>query len=165
VLTYVTPRYALETLVNNIPELLRKSFNDFYIHVFYARNPGAELIDGPVQRYICDTYQNLDQGDRLVVNQPPRTGKSLTALAYALWRIGRDPTEKIVFLSNNIPLAQEHVYEARKIMRSAEYQEIFPKTRIAKDGTAITRLRTTRGGRFFLPGPCSLHSEAWAPQR
>jgi len=135
--------------VNDIPELLRSSFYDFFIYVFHASNPNAELIEAPFQRYICDKYQNLDQGDRLVVNQPARTGKSLIARAYALWRIGRDPTEKIVFLSNNIPLAQEHVYEARKIMRSAEYQEIFPKTRIAKDGTAITRLRTTRGGGFF----------------
>ena len=60
-----------------------------------------------------------------------------------------DPTEKIVILSNNIPLAEEHVYEARKIMRSAEYREIFPKTRIAKDRSAITHLQTTCGGGFF----------------
>jgi phage terminase large subunit-like protein len=135
--------------VNNIPELLRSSFFDFFIYVFHASNPNAELIGAPFQRYICDTYQNLDQGDRLVVNQPARTGKSLTARAYALWRIGRDPTEKIVILSNNIRLAEEHVYEARKIMRSAEYREIFPKTRIAKDRSAITHLQTTRGGGFF----------------
>jgi phage terminase large subunit-like protein len=135
--------------VNNIPELLRNSFHDFYIYVFHASNPGAELIDGPLQRYICHTYQNLKQGDRLVVNQPPRTGKSLTARAYALWRIGRDPSEKIVILSNNVPLAVEHVYEARKIMRSAEYKKIFPKTRIAKDRSATTHLQTTCGGGFF----------------
>jgi phage terminase large subunit-like protein len=135
--------------VNNIPELLRNSFFDFFIYVFHATNPDAELIEAPFQRYICDKYQNLDHGARLIINQPARTGKSLTARAYALWRIGRDPTEKIVILSNNIPLAEEHVYEARKIMRSAEYQEIFPKTRIAKDRSAITHLRTTRGGGFF----------------
>jgi len=135
--------------VNNIPELLRNSFHDFFIYVFHPSNPGAELIDGPLQRYICDTYQNLDQGDRLVVNQPPRTGKSLTARAYALWRIGRDPTENILIVSNNVRLAEEQVYEARKIMQSAEYQKIFPKTRIAKDRSAITHLRTTRGGGFF----------------
>ena len=135
--------------MNNIPELLRNSFHDFFIYVFHPSNPGAELIDGPLQRYICDTYQNLDQGDRLVVNQPPRTGKSLTARAYALWRIGRDPTENILIVSNNVRLAEEQVYEARKIMQSAEYQKIFPKTRIAKDRSAITHLRTTRGGGFF----------------
>jgi phage terminase large subunit-like protein len=135
--------------VNNIPELLRNSFFDFYIHMFHATNPGAELIDAPFQRYICDKYQNLDHGARLVINQPARTGKSLTARAFVLWRIGRDPTEQIVILSNNIRLAEEHVYEARKIMRSPEYQEIFPKTRIAKDRSAITHLRTTRGGGFF----------------
>jgi hypothetical protein len=82
--------------VNNIPELLRNSFFDFFIYIFHATNPNAELIEAPFQRYICDKYQNLDHGDRLVVNQPARTGKSLTARAYALWRIGRDPTEKIV---------------------------------------------------------------------
>jgi hypothetical protein len=135
--------------VNNIPELLRSSFYDFFIYVFHASHPNAELIEAPFQRYICDKYQNLDQGDRLVVNQPARTGKSLIARAYALWRIGRDPTEKIVFLSNNKRLALEHVYEARKIMRSAEYQKVFPKTRIAKDRSALTHLQTTWGGGFF----------------
>src|ERR1700722_12814379 len=114
--------------VNNILELLRNSFPDFYIHVFHARNPGAELIDAPFQRYICDKYQNLDHGARLVINQPPRTGKSLTVRAFVLWLIGRDPTEQLVILSNNIRLAQEHVYEARKIMKSAEYKKNFPKT-------------------------------------
>ena len=148
-LTYVTPLYALEIPVNDIPKILRSSFHDFLIYVFHARKPDAELIDGPLQRYLCHEYQNLEQGSRLVVNQPPRTGKSLMAHAYALWRIGRDPTEKIVFLSNNMKLTEEHVYEARKIMRSAEYRKIFPETKIEKDRSAITHLATTRGGGFF----------------
>jgi phage terminase large subunit-like protein len=135
--------------MGDILKILRNSFLSFFIQVFHARNPGAELIEGPFVRYICDVYQKLDHGDRLVVNQPPRTGKSLTVSAYALWRIGRDPTEKIVFLSNNIRLAEEHVYEARKIMQSAWYRQTFPTTRIAEDRSALTNLQTTRGGGFF----------------
>jgi phage terminase large subunit-like protein len=130
-------------------ELLRNDFLSFFVQVFYARNPGAELIESPFVRYMCHTYQNLTRGDRLVVNQPPRTGKSLMVSAYVLWRMGRDPTEKIVFLSNNIPLAEDHVFEARKIMRSAWYRKTFPKTKIAEDRSAVRNLQTTSGGRFF----------------
>jgi phage terminase large subunit-like protein len=135
--------------MKDIPETLRNCFLSFFIQVFYQRNPGLQLIETPFVRYICDTYQNLAHGDRLVVNQPPRTGKSLTVSAYALWRIGRDPTEKIVFLSNNIRLAGDHVYAARKIMQSAWYRETFPTTRIAKDRSSVENLETTLGGGFF----------------
>jgi phage terminase large subunit-like protein len=135
--------------MNNIRQLLHDDLLSFFIQVFSKRNPGSEFIETPFQQYICYRYENLVRGDRLVVNQPPRTGKSLTASAYALWRIGRDPTEKIVFLSNNIRLAEEHVYEARKIMQAAWYRKTFPTTRIAEDRSAVTNLRTTLGGGFF----------------
>jgi phage terminase large subunit-like protein len=130
-------------------KLLRTSFVHFYVQYFSARHPGAELLLLPFVRYICDVYQNLESGDRLVINQPPRTGKTVTVGAYVLWSIGRDPTERIVFLSNNIRLAEEHVYEARKIMQSAWYKATFKKTRIAEDRSGLKNLRTTEGGGFF----------------
>jgi hypothetical protein len=149
VLARVSSPFILGVIMKDILDLLRNSFADFFVHVFHASDPNAELIDAPFQKYICNKYQELDQGDRLVVNQPPRTGKSLTARAYALWRNGRDPAEKILILSNNIALAEEHVYEARKIMQTAEYRRIFPNTKIARDRSAITHLRTTCGGGFW----------------
>ena len=135
--------------MNDPKKSIRKSFLSFYIQAFSTINPGSKLIDLPFQRYICDQYQNLKQGDRLVVNQPPRTGKSLTAVAYAVYRIALNPTEKIVILSNITQLSEEHVYIARKIMRKRWFRETFPATEIANDRSALTHLQTTQGGGFF----------------
>lgn len=135
--------------MTDVKALLRNCFFYFFMQVFQQRNPGKELIESPFIEFLCDTYQKLSPGDRLVVNQPPRTGKSLMVSAYALWRIGHDPTEKILFLSNNEWLAEEHVIAVRKIMQSAWYQQIFPKTKISKGRASRTNLETTLGGGFF----------------
>jgi len=135
--------------MTNIKQLLHNKFLSFFVQFFHEAEPGSEFIDSPAMRYVCSVYENLAEGDRLVINQPPRTGKSLIAKAYALWLIGRDPTKKIVFLANNLALAEEHVYEVRRVMRSAWFREVFPTTRIAKDRSGVHTLRTTLGGGFF----------------
>ena len=111
----------------------------FFIQVFHTRNPGAELIEeGHFQRYIWQHVPKPDySGDRLVVNQPPRTGKTLTASA-ALWQINPGPYRKIVFFSNAIERAEEHIRRRGDACESNWYRKTFPTTRIAEDRSART---------------------------
>jgi hypothetical protein len=135
--------------MHDIKSLLHNNFLSFFVQSFAELNPGKELTEYSYVRYIAYLYEHLTQGARFVVNLPPRSGKTVMAIAYALWRIGRDPTEKVLFVCNNKALAEKHVFDARKILRSVWYKQVFPKTRIAKDRTAISHLETTLGGGFF----------------
>ena len=103
----------------------------------------------PLVRYVSRIYQDLHEGSRLVVNQPPRTLKSWIAKSYAAWRMGLDPTEKLLFLSATSDLAEDNVYDVRQMMQSGWFQRTFPHTRIAKDRSGLVQLRTTEGGSFF----------------
>ena len=135
--------------MSNVVELLYESFFHFFVQYFATRNPNDERMEAPFQGFLCDVLQNLKKGARLVLNQPPRTGKSLLINALICWHIGRRPTEKILIISNNTALAEEHVYEARKIMQSAWFKKTFPKCRIAKDRSGVQHLQTTLGGGFY----------------
>jgi hypothetical protein len=117
--------------------------------LFFHLQTKRSLRVTPLVRYVASIYQDLHEGSRLVINKPPRTLKSWTAKCFAAWRMGLNPSERIIFVSATTDLAEDTVYDVREIMRSPEYKRVFPNTRIAKDRAGLTRLRTTEGGSFF----------------
>lgn len=127
---------------------IREDFLSFMMQAFFAAT-GKKLRVTSLVRVVSEIYQCLDDGSRVIVNQPARTLKSWTAKCFAAWRMGLNPTEKIMFLSATKDLAEDNVYDVRKIMRSKWYRHVFPETRISKDRSNLQRLRTTRGGGFF----------------
>jgi len=130
--------------MTDIKQDIRENFYLFLIMAF-----GNKLRLDPHVRYLCTIYQNLGEGSRVVLNQPPRTLKSWMAKCYVAWRMGRDPSEKTIFLSATLDLAQDIVYDVRKIMQQAWFSRVFPETVIAHDRRGLKRLRTTAGGSFF----------------
>lgn len=146
--TALKPYANLEQTMPELEQAIQDDFLLFLMQAFKSETT-RELRVTPLVRYVCDVYQTLDDGARLVVNQPPRTLKSWTAKCFAAWRMGHDPSERIVFLSNTTDLAKDHVYDVRNMMRAPWYKSVFPRTHIAKDRSNLVRLRTTKGGGFF----------------
>ena len=132
-------------------ELARRDFFEF-CHLtqpkFYKRNR-QYLVD------LCNTMQSFfdsDNEDVLVINLPPRHGKSLTATQFVKWLLGRDLNKKIMTGSYNEILStsfskavrngiQEVKADANKIV----YSDIFPKTKVRR-GDASMNLWSLEGG-------------------
>ena len=83
-----------------------------------------------------DFYQSKDD-DVLIVNMPPRHGKSFTASHFAQWVFGINPAEKIMTGSYNETLSTNFSKQVRNSIseQSAQigkivYNDIFPNTRI-----------------------------------
>lgn len=80
--------------------------------------------------------------DRLMIFMPPRAGKSQTcSVFFPSWYAGRFPNEKILQVGHSTELSRNFSLDVRGLMRSPEYEWIFPGVQLAKDAGAAGRWR------------------------
>lgn len=104
---------------------------------------------------IADYFEKLLAGeiDRLMINMPPRTGKSvMTSEALPAWWIGHFPTDKILHTSYALGLVEKFGRKIRNSLADPAYQEMFPGTRLAKDSKASAQWATAVGGEYNAAG-------------
>lgn len=130
--------------------LHRQSFKYFLRMAFAELHPN----EPPLQltwylRAMVHAAELTFVGDtrRLVVNVPPRYGKSITyAVALTAWLLGKDPTLKILVGTYNEDLARQHDRMVRLVMGTRAYKRAFPGTIIDRKNTRQLELYTTAGG-------------------
>ncbi len=136
------------------PELkaiLQKDFASFHRKAFQTLNAGKKLGDQPYLQHLCFTVDQLARGKlkRLVVNMPPRHLKTFTAsVCGPAWMLAREPSTKIMILTNSESLAKEIAFQIREIVQAPWYKEIFA-TRLAKGRASVLDFATTAGGAVF----------------
>ena len=131
-------------------ELARREF--FYFCNLLA--PDFYKEDREYLIELCDEMQEFYQSDDevLIINLPPRHGKSRTAGLFTQWVFGKNKNEKVMTGSYNETLStvfsknvrngiQEEKADADKIV----YSDIFPDVRI-KQGDAAMNLWSLEGG-------------------
>lgn len=92
--------------------------------------------------------------ENLMINIPPRHGKSFTATNFAKWILGKDNTNKIITVSYNEKLSgrfakavRDGIDEIKVEPERIVYSDIFPTTKI-KQGDAATQMWSL-DGQFF----------------
>jgi predicted phage terminase large subunit-like protein len=106
-------------------------------------------------RAIGAAYQKCESGDwqNLIVEMPPRHGKSEMASKRGVpWFVGKDPTRQVIWATYNDDFAGDNGRAMREIVRSTEYQQIFPDSVLKKGSQAQDRLEFTHGGAIFPVG-------------
>jgi len=103
---------------------------------------------------LCNEFQAFYEGDNevLIVNMPPRHGKSRTAGLFVEWVLGRNKNEKIMTGSYNETLStvfsknvRNSIQEVKVDENKIVYSDIFPNTRI-KQGDGAMNLWSLEGG-------------------
>lgn len=131
-------------------ELARREFF-YFCHTmapdFYKRGR-KYLIE------LCNALQDFyySNDDVLVINMPPRHGKSRTAGLFTQWVFGTNKQEKVMTGSYNETLSTVFSKDVRNSIQEKKvdidkivYSDIFPKTRI-KQGDAAMNLWSLEGG-------------------
>lgn len=106
-------------------------------------------------RLICEKLESVARGDikRLMINMPPRHGKSeLASRRFPAWLLGIRPECELVVASYNQEKASEFGYEVRGIVRDPEYTAVFPNVALMDDSKAAHRWNTNAGGSFRAVG-------------
>ena len=99
----------------------------------------------------------------MIINEPPRHGKTRTAGLFAEWIFGKNPREKIITGAYNEQLSttfsrnvRDGISERKGDKNRVVYSEIFPKTKIKRgsgaanmwslEGSHVSYLATSPGG-------------------
>lgn len=130
---------------------------DFHIAVEEAKKsfweycrlmaPDFYKVDRPHLILLCEILQkfwenrlykpNGEPYEKLMLNMPPRFGKSRTLILFVSWILGHDKTNRIITGSYNVPMAQEFSRFTRDIIQeqkfdpfSVVFNDIFPDVRL-----------------------------------
>ena len=131
-------------------ELAKREFF-FYCNL---KAPDFYKLDRQYLIEFCNDLQEFYEGDDevLVVNMPPRHGKSRTAGLFVEWVLGRNKNEKIMTGSYNETLStvfsknvRNSIQEVKVDENKIVYSDIFPNTRI-KQGDGAMNLWSLEGG-------------------
>jgi predicted phage terminase large subunit-like protein len=127
--------------------LARQSFRWFIAYVT-ADDVEPYQFDSFHLEIIEELQRVYDGGEkRLLLAAPPRHGKSkLCAILFPCFALGRRPQAKVIIAAYNQELAREHLREARAILLSQAFGEVFPGCALAEDGMAADLLRTKQEG-------------------
>ena len=138
----------------------RKAYFSFWT---YATTMASDFYteDKAYLRDLCDQLQQFWSSDErvMVVNMPPRHGKSRTASLFVEWILGRDPSQKIITVSYNEELSTTFARTVRNAISevsgdgSTVYSDIFPDTKIAPGEGSVKLWGTTEGGKYLASSP------------
>jgi hypothetical protein len=129
--------------------LLRRDLYAFTQRSFYELNPTTPFIPNWHMEVVASALEACRRGEitRLIINQPPRSLKSVTAsVAFVAYLLGHDPTAQIICASYGQDLANKHALDTRTIMASSWYQSLFPRTRLSSQRQALQELMTSLQG-------------------
>src|SRR5450432_2948858 len=123
--------------MNNIFQIaLRRELHYFIRKVFGAISPGETFLPNWHVEAIVYQLMHVHEGQsrRLLINQPPRSLKSIcVSVGYVAWLLGLDPTRRVLAVSYSGDFAAELHRQFRSVINSGWYLELFPKTRWAKE--------------------------------
>ena len=129
---------ARSSLVTFVSLALDKLVHNF-THFTYI-----DLIAATVEEIV-----QTQQRGRLVINLPPRHGKSFVLIAVAAWHLGRFPTKEVMLVAHSQSLTKDLAAKLCQLIASAFFREVFPQFGMLAGRESTSDFRTSDGGGFF----------------
>jgi predicted phage terminase large subunit-like protein len=133
-------------------ELQRRDFSAF-LEKAWPHISGGEMLEWNWHLdAIGHQLDRIERGHnrRLIVNLPPRNGKSKTiSVIWVAWMLGQHPGLAIVCVCYSNELSGKLARDCLSIMQAGWYRALFPRTVISSKRSATFDFETTRGGGRF----------------
>ena len=129
--------------------VLRQDLASFTAKVFHTVNPTARYLDNWHVHLISEYLTACSRGDidRLIINLPPRSLKSIcVSVAWPAWLMGHQPSKRIMTASYSRELSVRHALDFRLVTTSPWYGRLFPGFAPAADQNEKHKMQTTSRG-------------------
>jgi predicted phage terminase large subunit-like protein len=111
-----------------------------------------DFEDPPHVRLVAQLLERVERGElrRLMVNLPPRHGKSLLcSQVFPAWFLGRNPRRNVIIATHSSELSEKNSRGARALIEDDRWPF---DTRLSSDSTAVHRWNLTEGGGLYAIG-------------
>jgi len=143
-------------ITTNIPEMEAPPIEDiaFSKLLAYCKMIFPKFEISLHHKYIAYYLQEIEKGTitRLMINMPPRSGKTFLVQHFIAWYLGRNPTNEVIYASYSSDRGTDIGRECRNIMLSDVHAQIFPQGRLASDAKASSKFSTIGNGHFYGVG-------------
>ena len=130
-------------------ELARRSLLNFTVYTFegeYQANWHHRLVADEI-----DVWLTADEPYNLLVQEPPRHGKSeQCSRRLPGYIFGRNPDAQVLFASYSADLASAMSRDAQRVMLSNSYSQVFPKTRLVTKGHSHDETAIRQANEFTI---------------
>ena len=116
-----------------------------YTKFFFKSKTGRKFVVSRHHERICNALDDVISGkiQKLIINIAPRYGKTELAVKnFISYGLALNPSSKFVHLSYSDDLAHDNSEEIRDIVKSEEYQQLFPYVQIKRgtDSSGVPQL-------------------------
>jgi len=137
---------------------LQSSLLDF-TGIFYKKLMGRDyIISQPIGieshvKQICDALTDVHEGRcrKLMIEIPPRAGKSSLVIFFIAWAMSINPKCNFIYTSYSHDLVIKHTSTIRDIMQLQDYKTLFG-VRLSRDTNAKDFFKTEQGGEIMGSG-------------
>jgi predicted phage terminase large subunit-like protein len=123
--------------------------------IAFAKYIDPDFLDPTHIQLISDALTKVNNGEikRLIINMPPRHGKSqLCSKIFPTWYLGNHPKSNIILSSYAATLAEDFTRWQRNTCESPIYRDVFPELYIKQDSRAKDQWQTVQGGNVIGAG-------------
>lgn len=130
-----------------------------FTRVFYKIRTGREFLlsypDGRESHYttICKALVKVFRGEtkRLIINVPPRYGKTELLIHFCAWALARFPDSNFLYVSYSHSLAKKQTKTIRQIVTLKDYAQLFD-VKLSADSSAQDNFETKSLGSVYAAG-------------
>ena len=128
-----------------------------------AKRRLRDFIDYTFEEYIFDKWhdklfhalQRIETGNlkRLIVEMPPRTGKTeIISKRFPAFILGKYPQKRVICASYGAELANKASRESRRIVMDQKYKNVFPQFKLSGEKKESGNWETIEGGGYYSVG-------------
>ncbi len=139
-------------------ERLQRSLLAFTQDFYYLRTGRRFELSEPIGREshyltICRALVKVMKGEtkRLVINVPPRYGKTELLIHFVAWALCQYPDSNFLYVSYSLGLAKKQTKTIRQIVAMNEYKDLFD-VGLSGDTTAQGNFETSMSGSVYAAG-------------
>jgi predicted phage terminase large subunit-like protein len=120
----------------------------------YACMSWPGYIIGRQHLIVAHYLEAIEAGkiNRLIINMPPRHGKTMLLSYFEQWYIGRNPHKQIIYATYGHEKAGDVGGDVRNGMIDPTFKTIFPNCEIDPASKGKNKISTLKGGNIFSVG-------------
>lgn len=125
---------------------------EFFVRYFFKHQKGSKFVFSWHHKRICDELMKVYRGEvtNLIINLPPRYSKTeLVVKMFSAWCMMKNPRSEFIHLSYSDPLVLDSSESIKSVIKSKEFQDLWPLITIKNNKDSKKAWGTEQGGVFY----------------